>query len=1376
MAADDAKPSGIKWKLIGTLAAVLLILAVVGASLLYVRKQRQTARLVDNRDRGYELLEAGDPDAALPLIGGYVNVFKNDAQATFRYAQARQQIEMPRDRHLGEAFYFYGEALRLDPTLTQARTELLELAAELGEDERVLELTADTTAASDDPAALAARSRALLRGNELDEALALSKRHHELVPGDVQQHVLTLNLLRQLGRGGDEVVAHADEVAPTLGEETKGLVLRAVAAALNNDSTASLDLAEQAAEVPITDGDTLNLLADLLDRGGRFDLTLQIFEQSAEAVADDRTLRRTLLDRLFQAGLDEEIVRRTSDLDAADPRADARLLGLRGVALKRLDRPADAAAIADALANRANAEGTRSEAWAAFIDLWPLPDQPGTAPAQIADDFAKLHAALEIDVHPIGVFLLGELLQRFGETEAATTAYEFAGRRFAAWPDPWLRHARLMQQLDRPRAAIATLREALRRGGGDPDTLAEAAGVAARFGARQTIDQARELLDQALAADPDHPAALALRININKELGEPFEEDLAALAERDDLPPQIVAQLAALAQDTPFADHFIDRPVADPAAALQLAIMKLPGDPDLPAPIGIADATWQAVKLQQRRDGTPEEAERIAALADDNPRLVVAQELAALAGEPIARRRSAARLVELLEGRSLRWATTVALLDLQKDEPTEQELAAVALDLSEVTRRYPQAVDPRLALADTLDQLGQENEALDQLEAAIAGRPDLARLRLLVASRHLRTGRADDADAQLRAVEQLAAAGRATDDERRRAAAMLEFSGETDRALDLLQPLADGDEPDLQRLRLERAANRLTDARLQELAASGNPTLVAFAAETYAARGDVGQSLAALDQLPTEQMTDVQRQSLRADRALINNDAAGAEAAMRAAVDADPQQPASRRRLANFLLSQGRIDDAIAAATFEAADGTDAQAAALADFARLNDILGNDYQTLAQFGVLDLAASLLSNVADNPAAEQALAALAAARREETPIVDLADDVTVAATKAEQLVPLQLLRAQLDLAANRPGRAARVAEELGRRNPRLAAAPQLQAQALAQQGDFVNALTAAERWGELAPSDPVATIFQAEARLALEQFTLAESLLRPLIERDDLPQAKLLWGRALTGAGRGPRAFDVLQPLLSDALAVRLWWYDTAAEQAQPLAAAEAALSTAAAEAGDSLNERVVLLRAYRTLAERDLSPEDAERINAEIERRRAPLVEQALQPGAPTSLIMELAVSLDDVDPQTQETLYRAAVAQDSPVARNNLAMLLVKKGTPSALEEARELAEQVAARDGDPAQAFYVDTLGVVKRAAGDYDGAIAAFYEAIRLAPQNPIWHVELAETQLQANQPAAARTSLVEAARRTRQAGNPPDLVARVEALEAELRPEG
>ena len=109
---SDADRTRTTRRLIILLTAVL-ILTAAGLGAYLWRMGRIDRDLVRNRDEGLAALRQGDYPLAMQKMGPYLKRHTEDPQTLYAFAQARQKVEEPSGRHLGQAIAILRHVLEL---------------------------------------------------------------------------------------------------------------------------------------------------------------------------------------------------------------------------------------------------------------------------------------------------------------------------------------------------------------------------------------------------------------------------------------------------------------------------------------------------------------------------------------------------------------------------------------------------------------------------------------------------------------------------------------------------------------------------------------------------------------------------------------------------------------------------------------------------------------------------------------------------------------------------------------------------------------------------------------------------------------------------------------------------------------------------------------------------------------------------------------------------------------------------------------------------------------------------------------------------------------------------------------------------------------
>ena len=263
-----------------------------------------------------------------------------------------------------------------------------------------------------------------------------------------------------------------------------------------------------------------------------------------------------------------------------------------------------------------------------------------------------------------------------------------------------------------------------------------------------------------------------------------------------------------------------------------------------------------------------------------------------------------------------------------------------------------------------------------------------------------------------------------------------------------------------------------------------------------------------------------------------------------------------------------------------------------------------------------------------------------------------------------------------------------------------------------------ALAAANRWRDNVPNDRIdADLAAGKALLAMRQPLEVIDRLRPYVTAQSTnPDGHVLemYGEAQRAAGITPDLAALMQPLLDRNASGRAQWMQFAVSNLPP-AEAEGWLRRASEKMADKatpegVREQITLAQMYGSLALRDPG-----RGYAQIARQI--LTPLANMPNPSPLVLVGLASRLEtDGDLQGAELNYRHAIAIQprDPLALNNLAMLLARRGRPSDAVQFVNAALKLM-----PEAPELYDTRAFVLEASGSTEAALSDIRQAVRLQP---------------------------------------------------------
>ena len=1332
-------------------------LAVTGAA---VQLHRHEAARLSIRADGMAAFNRGDYRRTLVELQKYLSDDRADAEAIYALAVAHTHLPEPEQGHLIKARGLLVRYLESRPNDVPAQHLLLDIYQRLQFRYETNEL-ADALLDRDpaDTAALSAKWQDLYHQGRLDAALETATRLDQVEPTNVPAQEATLELMARLHRPPGELTGRADGLLAAHPADPRFELIRAVAAHLTGDDAGTRRWLAAAAARPAPDAAFTLTLASAFDRIGQWGDAIAVLDRPGPGAPP--ALRVALVERLWFGGRNAAALDHLRDVVPGDPRADARLLGLKALladgaaagtdalAAATLAAPSTRPAGADAirLVLAARGDDPTAAGWAALIRATD-PSSP-VDPRQVVALSAT--AARDDPDSAAARFFLARGYLKMGESTLALEAFAQAAMLAPSWAAPRLLLARTLLDADRPNAAAAPARAAAER---DPTSITARvirAVIAYRtLSPRASSAEISPVLAQLRAAaatcpgDPRLPAAV---VDLTARTSGPATALAVQYIRDPTATPDGVYHLAAVAA----ADHLdvsaavlartSTLPAGTPADALNVALAL--------ATIGRMDqgrrllaghdaANWQLADLRYREATAPStaSADAWAALADANPSDAAVQR-ATLRSDAAARSRPliarTLRCLQALTGdEGIEWRLARARYQLDDPKPAgKDEANAVASSMAEVTRIVPHAAEPQVLWARALEQLGDLPEAAARMRAAIDLAPDDTSLPLELAHVLARTGQfrpAADAVGGLaaRAADLPPAMAADVADVYRRA-------GFADRAVAVLRA-AGGGPPDAAR-----------DVPLAEAeAAAGDPAAAAAtfdrvnrsaptvdsvrsAAWFYAAAGDVARGLrvlAQLDVLPA--VSRVQRDVIRGQFTAAFGDAAAAQSQLKAATRSAPDDPQPWAALAGFDVHAGDPAAAITAAKAGLAlDPTDA--ALLALRARAETLSGLHLGPADQ-PLLDVLAADPSN----PAAVATLSALAGPSPESAVRSVVDRHPTFAPALALAVDPL-LKAGRFDEAADLATRAADAAPS----DP----APERLLVAIWTAADRPDqTFVAAQRWRSRSLAAPraadvaigTALIRQGHPQAAVQQ-------LAPYVRAGTADaEVTQTYARALAAAGHADQADAALRPLAVTSARSRQAWLSiiadtapTAADAGRRIGLVEPLLSPG------SVADRVAVAAAWNTVGSRF---NDA----AAFQRGLDTLDPLNDVSDVPTdALVLSGALHQQLGQLSEAEAAYRRALAGDAdlPRAMNNLAWVIALRDGD--LSEARLLADRAAALA--PADAELRTTVGEIALKQNDVAAAAEAFRSATHLSARSAAAWAGLADAQARAGHTGDAADAL-------------------------------
>jgi Tfp pilus assembly protein PilF len=796
------------------LLAGFAVLVAIGFALYLRNEHRKAEKLADARRSGLAAFHAGDFRATLDALGPYVARNKQDPEALLAYGTARSRIEEPNGKHIIEGIAVFNALLSIDPTNTEARHRLLDLYTQAYYSREAIDL-ADRVLATDptDAAALRAKCVGLDRLRKFDEALSVSQRLNDLDPSNLEQQLVTYELMRKLKHTPAELLARATTQQAAHPQDPRFKLLLAMAYGNAGDGAKGKQWLRAAATQPAPDATFVRQMVRVLD-------SLKMYAESRamldRAVERDPTpgVMRVLIQRLWQNDKLTEVIDRLKKLDARSADSDTALLAYKALALYETGKVDDANHIILALSARTSDQ--QAVAWSMALSA----RLSGAGPRAALRQYES--AIVRDPSNPVIRFMVGEAYAKLGEPELAIAAWKRSAELSPSWASPHVNIARTLAASGRYKEAVAEAQLAVR---GAPDQLFPAITLA-------TIEF--QQLEQDKASVADQAPLLALTAEIQKvSPGEPqtlplYVTLLARAGRREDaiaavraslnaektLDPQTIQRLMTVSREQKLGlePQLSAASAAAPAAPtphsalVQAAELAKAGKPQE----GLAllqtqskaattqPVQWQLALVQYREAiGDPSAAGDWVALGDAHPDdLSVQSSILKSGASARADRAFIARTIDRLkaltgpEGQTwkierARWLIGGDGGDDENDgENREKDSAEAVNTLNDIIRVSPKLTEPRVLLAVAYDHVGNTAAAIKELQTAADLEPHNAAIALELCRLLQSQGRFGEARGLL---EKVIDGPELSPEIRRRAAAMLAQQGDLARAARTLE-------------------------------------------------------------------------------------------------------------------------------------------------------------------------------------------------------------------------------------------------------------------------------------------------------------------------------------------------------------------------------------------------------------------------------------------------------------------------------------------------------------------------------------------------------------------------------------------------------------
>lgn len=1087
----------------------------------------------------------------------------------------------------------------------------------------------------------------------------------------------------------------------------------------------------------------------LLDEFGNLRRSMDVLKEAADRTGDPG-LTRQLVQRLYELEDTQGLLDRTDDVNPADQ--DSSLLAFRAMALSAQGKTDEAKAAIAELETRK--EDNAAAAWTPLIKAAYLDK---VAPKEMVE-VCKASLTREPG-NPYFLYFMGSAQEQLGEPDLALKAYEQARVLAPAWAQPWLRSAEILAALGRREDARNAAFAANARAPQNLGVIIPVARILMQaYDLLAKDDQAKllTLVQEIQRNYPFEPNTIGLEVELLLRHGQADQAKArmqAALEGGDTLPAEAFLELARVSDANGFDLGEACRQKAQqtkgmtPALAFDRAILAYRnGDPEgglslltEAAKAGGDSVDWRMAVAQYKDviDAADAAAawSQVSEAAPDNAAVlkrVLSSEGAwrdtKLIGNVIE------KLKALTQDEGVTWRVARARLLLIED-PSEKAASEATTLMTDAIKSAVPSAGYHYTMAVALERLGNVDTAIENLAKAVDLEPTYVAARLELVRLHLVRGNTEQAAPHIDAL-----AGEATLSPtlKRRVAGMLATTGQTQRAIDMLLSSypgeSDGLAPDVLLAQLYDQSRQPDKAKAvvdKLLAGSPDAQTISFAAGLYARTGLVEEGRTLLARLDGLDLKPGTRELLRAEFERTHGAVETTRELYDAALAADRTNPTAWRSALDFAIRSG--DVARAATMIEEAQAACPEETVFSELAKVKDLATN---TLAQplmlnaIGATGRSAEAIAGLQAIKTAEDAIRAAGndgakvdAARR------TLVLDLRRLTDQYPRFLPLKLQLARYHSSFGRHGDAVEVASQAQRDFPESAEAAALASDTQAVVGNWTESLRSAQAWRRLAPNRPEGPDSAiARALIELGRPEEAIQLLQPYIDRlapedSNFALSTYLYARALIKVGREGDAKTLLWPRVQASPIWRAIWITTAVRDIANEAVATAWLEEVTPLiAQDSDDETMVLARGWFDVADR---------FNNGEYRGRAEKLLLSKSTGSEVkgSTYLALGIVADrDGNTRKAEEYYRLALKLDGSltVAKNNLAMILANSGTN--LEEATQLASEI--ERAEPNNASFIDTVGSVYEAKGDYDSAIRYLKRAVDLEPNRKEWRDHLSK----------------------------------------------
>lgn len=772
------------------LVGIVLLCGGTFAALYGYRRAQVRREVLSWRTAGLEAERAGDAGMAVEQLSRYLRRNPDDADALFAFSRARLLAPTADEREARqEAISALRQLLRADPGGNYYRERLLQLYVQAGNDALAIE-TADALLAKvpDDETALQYKAAALMDQHDWKRAQPVLERWTWVRPLDVEAQCALLAVLRQTG-SRDAVLRRAMSIRELHRGDGRFEMVEAFALRL-------LGLPAEPADAPDAErlGDARSVndwllaaaahapkppdvkftraLVRQLDQLGMFAESLAALRGAA--ASGDAQVRRDLARRLWENALWEESLPLLQAGENDPPKLRSEALGMEGIALARLDRPADVMRVHALLAARPN--DAVAAGWRSILERLA---QPGRTDSKAWLELCR-QAAIQDSDNPYLRYYLAEAYTQLGESDIAVTLLQDATLRNLTWALAPATLAEQLLALGRTEAAARAAEEAQRRAApngklndlGIALILARAWDAQLRAAEKPDPDRLRDLTRLVVAvqqAAPGEETTLAIQISLLARSGDAAGAKKAldaALRAQSPMSESLLLNLGTISRDNKLGleDACFARSEREHGLGANLAFARAvnlfqQGQAETGKKLlesarersGHADALSWRIARARYLDLTTDPAARPEweTIADQQPDNLAVQQMAIIANATRTDRpfteRAIQRLRQLSGDQGVLWRLARARWLVEDPSPQAREAEEASTLLNSVLRIAPDSPDAHWLLGRALRQFKNFAGAAEQLQAAASLSRSSGRVALELAQVQIERGETSQA-------------------------------------------------------------------------------------------------------------------------------------------------------------------------------------------------------------------------------------------------------------------------------------------------------------------------------------------------------------------------------------------------------------------------------------------------------------------------------------------------------------------------------------------------------------------------------------------------------------------------------------------------------